>query len=342
MRDNSDQIQVDRVDRTDWRDPEGPKLNLNLDWPHKDKMRGLVFEGGTLWLRIESVSAWEPGADEFANVWVARRNSHGGKWTARFVSVLRRDGAVRDGTDPSGKAIFRHAIPLSVPTLPDPGEDAAWFIAGIKDTDRLGANRLYPMPAGEAPESLLPDVRRERLKFPTPIPNDDLGTLLNSVVWPHRSLGWGLAAKSTGAQTVQPFTGTPVSRDILVHPPSGLMYDVLQDVAGQAIPVWNKMTADMPWVAPVDPEGEIPPPPQSLGASTINVMAPSLERGEAALRDWTSKYWDHFMSECGFEGVHLPCQRLLPTEAMRELHARCIAEGKWLVPWLFGDTGRCH
>ena len=326
-RSNKDQIKVDRIDHTDWRDPGGLKIKLNLAWLHKDKMRALLWEDGTLWLRYENVSAWAPGSQEFAHVWVARQ--HDGKWVARYVTTLRRDGQVRDGVDPSGHTIFRHAIPTDIPTLPDSGEDAAWFISGTQGMQRLGANRLYTMPdtgeveepgepeepgESEEPESLLPTVKQERAKYPTPVPNDELGTLLNTVAWQHRAEGWGLAEKFVGARSVQPHTGTFVSRDLLIHRPSSLMYDVLQDVAEAAVPVWNLVgSSDMPWVAPVDPDDGTSRPPLSRPARWPSaapypqmVYGPQVDR----IRDKGVDHWVSLVERHGFHGILIPCAGL--------------------------------
>ncbi len=122
------------------------------------------------------------------------------------------------------------------------------------------------------PESLLKSVAEERGKYGTPLKNHEMGELLNNVAWQHRADGWGLASKVAGAHTIQPGTGTLVSRDLLVHGPSATMYDVLSDVAGEARPAWQgPMPQDMLFVEPV---GTSPPPvePRSFSREEVEKL----------------------------------------------------------------------
>jgi len=125
-----------------------------------------------------------------------------------------------------------------------------------------GAAPRPPEPPPGEPASLLDTVKQERARYGTPLTNDEMGELLNEVAWRHRDDGWGLAAKSVGAYTAQPRTRVGISRDLLIHRPSGRMYDVLADVEGAAFPAWQDQgLADLPWVPPVAPLGG-PEPPQ--------------------------------------------------------------------------------
>lgn len=111
-------------------------------------------------------------------------------------------------------------------------------------------------------KKLLDDVRAERAKYGTPMELHEMGELVNAVAWENRADGWGLAGKSGGARTKQPHTGVEISRDLLLHQPTGRMYDVLSDVAGQAKPAWNDVgPIDMPFVKPVNPTGQDEPGP---------------------------------------------------------------------------------
>lgn len=188
------------------------------------------------------------------------------------------------------------------------------------------------------PDSLLPTLEELRLNYPTPIMKSQLGQLLNEVAWKHRSLGWGLAAKSVGEYTTQPHTGTKVSRDLLIHQPTQLMYDVLQDVTnGVAKPMWGApLDADLPWVGPVDPIGpnpDLPPEWPSEAPYPQLVYGPQVDR----IHDKGVDHWVNLVEEHGFHGILIPCH----LEPLDNTGIKALVEK---VPFalirLFGDEQR--
>jgi hypothetical protein len=92
-----------------------------------------------------------------------------------------------------------------------------------------------------------------RAGYPHPMSAGQRGALLNLVAWHHRAAGWGLHLKPGGNNCPQPRTGTLVSCDILVHGPSGGVYDVLLD---EEVPTWGykgPINTSLNFVAPVQP-----------------------------------------------------------------------------------------
>lgn len=101
----------------------------------------------------------------------------------------------------------------------------------------------------------------------------DLGAVLNRVAWTHRADGWGLSRKDFG--TCVPSPVGLIAEDVLHHAPSNLHWDVLAG-AGVGLPLRPIQTDAIgpmtdprrPWVAPVDPGGEVttPTPPVDVHA----------------------------------------------------------------------------
>ncbi len=89
-----------------------------------------------------------------------------------------------------------------------------------------------------AQTSLLPTLERIRPEYPTPMSSAQLGEYLNRVAWEHRGDGWGLFRKPGGTRCDAP-QGVTVSCDILLHNPSGGVFDVLVDGTGIAVPYWR-------------------------------------------------------------------------------------------------------
>ena len=195
----------------------------------------------------------------------------------------------------------------------------------------------------DEPESLIPIVEDERAKYPTPIPNDQLGELMNAIALRGGS-GWGLAAKSTGAHTVQPVTGTLVSRDVLIHAPSALMYDVLQDVAGEAIPQWLLVgDQDMEWVAPVvtevDPDVRGNPwPCFDDGRAPVLAMSPEGPQPNGVWSEWmTVAYPAHV--DMKIDGTHTPLGGALSSH-FRNLYRANSERGLVTMCWcVFENKG---
>jgi hypothetical protein len=118
-----------------------------------------------------------------------------------------------------------------------------------------------------------------RKTYPTPMSNDQLGELLNAVAWKHRSEGYGLLRKPSGANCRQPQTGIMVSRDILMLAGSGRIFDCLIDSDGKATPTWGEKTAIDParFVPPIDstvPRPDLPTHP--LTEPLTQPLAPPL------------------------------------------------------------------
>ena len=260
QRDNTDQIPVEQIGALD---QAGQPWPLVLDWTRKDKLREVVVEGDSLRVFFEDVPAWPEQDGIFAALWVIVRDGDG--WLGRFAWHMRRSEA-RFEREPWKKE-FSMLVPLAALGVGSGEEFGLTFAAptvraAIRRYTMPGTPPPEPPPPGE-PASLLDAVRRERARYGTPLTNAEMGKLVNAVAWEGRAEGWGLAAKSVGAQTVQPRTGIPISRDLLIHEPSGRMYDVLADVEGEATPAWqDKGLADLPFVAPVDPAGgDVEPTP---------------------------------------------------------------------------------
>ena len=79
------------------------------------------------------------------------------------------------------------------------------------------------------------------------------GALMNQVAWHHRGEGWGMHRKDGGNRCPQPRTGNEISCDILVHGPSGGVFDVLMN---EEEPTWGykgPINSPANFVAPVQP-----------------------------------------------------------------------------------------
>lgn len=200
----------------------------------------------------------------------------------------------------------------------------------------------------DEPESLLPIVREERAKYSTPIPNEQLGVLLNAIAL-RGGEGWGLAAKSTGAHTAQPVTGTLVSPDLLIHAPSNIWFDVLIDYENAATPSWqNHGQATMEWVAPVptdapDLTGKLWPF-FADGRAPIVVMTPTGNAEESTPGAPPGELdpdevWDGFLEQYsevvitpGWDGTHTPIQNTWRSQ-IRELAKLNRDNGKVSAFW---------
>ena len=195
----------------------------------------------------------------------------------------------------------------------------------------------------DEPASLLPIVREERAKYPTPIPNERLGELMNAIAL-RGGDGWGLAAKDTGAHTVQPVTGTLVSRDVLIYASSELMYDVLQDVAGAAVPQWLLIgDQDMEWVVPiateVDPAVKGNPwPCFEDGRAPVLAMTPEGPQPTGLWTEWImNAYPEHVVMK--IDGTHTPLDGAL-TSHFRNLYRANSERGLVTMGWcVFENEG---
>jgi hypothetical protein len=106
-----------------------------------------------------------------------------------------------------------------------------------------------PIPAATPYDTLV----CARAGYPHPMNHGHRGALMNQVAWAHRGEGWGLHRKDSGNLCPQPRTGTSISCDILVHGPSGGVYDVLID---EEVPTWGykgPINSMSNFVAPVQP-----------------------------------------------------------------------------------------
>lgn len=111
------------------------------------------------------------------------------------------------------------------------------------------------------PASLIETVRAVRGKYPVKITDNQAGAIVNEIAWMHQGQGWALARKPTGAHAVQIRTGFWISRDLLIHTPTALMYDVLSRVSdGVGNAQWSSpQPRDLVAVDAVAPEGQVTP-----------------------------------------------------------------------------------
>ena len=87
-------------------------------------------------------------------------------------------------------------------------------------------------------QGLLPELKRLRAEYPTPLSKAQIGELLTRTA--QFAPGWALLAKPAGNNC--PAMGTKVSCDYIVDANTGQGYDVLLDSEGAATPRWNKGT----------------------------------------------------------------------------------------------------
>jgi hypothetical protein len=92
-----------------------------------------------------------------------------------------------------------------------------------------------------------------RAGYPHPMSSGDRGSLMNATSWAHRADGWGMHLKTGGNRCPQPHTGTSISCDILVHRPTGSVYDVLIDEEVPTFLYRGPINTISNWVAPVQP-----------------------------------------------------------------------------------------
>lgn len=119
----------------------------------------------------------------------------------------------------------------------------------------------------------------------------DLGAILNRVAWTHRADGWGLSRKDFG--TCVPSPVGLIAEDVLHHQPSNFHWDVLAGAGvGQPLkPIQTDAIGPMtdprrPWVAPVDPGGDITKPTPPVDVHACRFAATDLTAvlaGQAAL-----------------------------------------------------------
>lgn len=146
-----------------------------------------------------------------------------------------------------------------------------------------------PAPVPQEPSSLELDVHQAFDGEPRPITKPRVGELLNLVAWKQRAAGWGLLQKPSGNNCPTP-QGVLVSCDILMHGPSGRIYDVLADSEGAATPGWGEAhgsPADRTrFLAPTEPNlGPIVPTPVPAPIPAPSPQpTPHLEDTEARAR----------------------------------------------------------
>src|SRR5262245_25984429 len=153
---------------------------------------------------------------------------------------------------------------------------------------------LLALPAF-AQTSLLPTLERLRPLYPTPMSPAQLGDYLNRVAWEHRSEGWGLHRKTGGSRCPSPKSGD-VSCDILVHNPTGGVFDVLIDGTGAGVPYWRYIGPCAP--APGGGCEVFVPPTRPTGAPDPADLVVDFGPGQGTwvLNDGTSYHQLHTLS----------------------------------------------
>lgn len=91
-------------------------------------------------------------------------------------------------------------------------------------------------------------------------------------------------------------------------------------------------------VEPPPVPGNLPPGRWPMGRAPQMVLGPDLPR---LTFDWVDGLFDHFMTECGFDGYHIACERELPNDVLRYLIERCNAYRpvpKHVHLWIMDDA----
>lgn len=135
-----------------------------------------------------------------------------------------------------------------------------------------------------AQQNLSSDVAVERSKYPAgKITGAQIGAIVNAVALKHVNEGWRVMRKDGGNHCPQPITGTALSCDILLHPPTGTWVDVLSDAEGDgsgiAAPSWQAHAGgDMSMaLLPVETGVNPPNPPPIPPITPVPVPIPSLD-----------------------------------------------------------------
>jgi hypothetical protein len=183
----------------------------------------------------------EPGDCRFIRVKYAA-----GKWAVSITKLAERE-AVIEWLDRSALSTRPRITSIDVTPTPPP----------------VTPPEPPPVEPPKMPDSLLPTVEAVRAKH-TEITPEILGAMLNEIAWTHREDGWGLNSKPSGNSCPQPRTGIRVAVDILHHKPSDTIWDCFGDAGGETRPSWGEAhphgDPNRVWVAPVAPDGVIPPP----------------------------------------------------------------------------------
>jgi len=110
-----------------------------------------------------------------------------------------------------------------------------------------------PSNCSAVPGSVLQTLECLRRGYPHPMSAGHRGSLLNATAWAHRGEGWGMHAKSGGNLCPQPNTGRSISCDLLVHGPTGAVYDVLENEENPIFFYKGTIDTMNNFVAPVQP-----------------------------------------------------------------------------------------
>ncbi len=156
-------------------------------------------------------------------------------WNDGDVTMERYDAIIGSASTIQAAAVadqFTGFVPLSC-TASGGGRDCGC---------NSGGGGTLP---GEAPESLIDDVKLERAKYGTPMTKIEIGKLLNAVAWKNRSAGWRLVGKTGGENCPSP-SGAPISCDFLVHQPTVMGYDVLRANEDTGEPIWDGPDSHLP------------------------------------------------------------------------------------------------
>lgn len=119
-----------------------------------------------------------------------------------------------------------------------------------------------------------------RNKYGETLDEKQIGALLNEVAWIHRSEGVGMQSKNGGTIAVQPKTGLTIWRGMRFV--GNIGQDVLGSASvGKCIPTRGNVGPADPntFVAPVEPEGAvIPPPPSSDLETRVHLLEQTVSR----------------------------------------------------------------
>jgi hypothetical protein len=139
----------------------------------------------------------------------------------------------------------------------DPSVVGPW-----SDTQAFRTPRAISLPSPGTPPpancsgvtgSVMQTLECLRAGYPHPMSATDRGSLMNATAWTHRGDGWGMHLKLSGNRCPQPNTGTSISCDILVHGPTGAVYDVLIDEETPTFIYKGPISSMSNFVAPVQP-----------------------------------------------------------------------------------------
>ena len=124
---------------------------------------------------------------------------------------------------------------------------------------------------------VLDTVIAERAKYGTPLGEQNAWNICNATAYTHRQAGWGLLAKTTGANV------NGYSMDVIINPRTREAVDILGSAETEGRPQWLPIAWGVDFaarfVAPTRPGGpEPPPPPPPPPAPDLEARVARIER----------------------------------------------------------------